>query len=209
MYTLHYSPGSASFVVHQTLLESGAPYELARVDLQAGQHKTPEYLALNPCGVVPTLIVDGRPHYESAALVMLIADRHPDAKLAPAVGTPERDVYTQWIVHMSNALMPMFRMWFYPAEPAGEEHVEKIKAFARGKIEAVFDRLDAHLATSGGYVTGTFSAADLLALMLMRWSRNMPKPATSWPRLADYAARLKRRPSFAKLYELEGLTEWA
>ena len=209
MYTLHYSPGSASFVVHQALLESGAKYELSKVDLAGGQQKSAEYLALNPNGVVPTLVVDGRAHWESAALLMLIADRHPESNLAPALGTPARAVYTQWIVHFANALLPMFRLWFYADEPAGAAGAEQIKAFARAKIEGVFERLDAHLARSGDYITGAFSAADLLALMLMRWSRNMPKPATNWPRLADYAVRLKARPSFARLYELEGLTEWA
>jgi glutathione S-transferase len=45
--------------------------------------------------------------------------------------------------------------------------------------------------------------------MLMRWSRNMPKPATEWPAIAEYVARMKARPSFRTLYEREGLTEWA
>ncbi|HVC15751.1 MAG TPA: glutathione S-transferase N-terminal domain-containing protein, partial [Rhodanobacter sp.] len=61
MYTLYYSPGAASMLVHLTLLETGAPHALERVDLEAGQQRSAAYLALNPNGVVPTLLVDGVP----------------------------------------------------------------------------------------------------------------------------------------------------
>jgi glutathione S-transferase len=54
-----------------------------------------------------------------------------------------------------------------------------------------------------------FSAADLMLIMLMRWSRNMPKPSTEWEALNQYAARLKARPSWKRLYEAESLSEWA
>lgn len=54
-----------------------------------------------------------------------------------------------------------------------------------------------------------FSLVDLYALVLMRWSRNMPKPATTWPHLAELATRLKARPSWKKVCEAEGLVEWA
>jgi glutathione S-transferase len=66
------------------------------------------------------------------------------------------------------------------------------------------------LAAGGPYLVGDrVSAADFLATMLMRWSRNMPKPATEWPGIAAYIDRMKARPSFKVLYEREGLTEWA
>ena len=71
-------------------------------------------------------------------------------------------------------------------------------------------RLDAHLAAHGPYVCGEkISAVDFYATMLMRWSRNMPKPATEWSSIAGYVARMKSRPSFRVLYQREGLTEWS
>ena len=80
----------------------------------------------------------------------------------------------------------------------------------RSRIEACFDRIDAHIAAEGPYfLRERVSAVDFLATMLMRWSRNMPKPATQWPTIAGYVARMKGRPSFRTLYEREGLTEWA
>src|SRR5690606_41741362 len=88
MYTLYYAPGSANLLVHLALLEIGAPHELKRVNLDKGEQRSAAYLAINPNGVVPTLLVDGVPHGEAAALAMLLAERHPDAALAPAAGSP-------------------------------------------------------------------------------------------------------------------------
>jgi glutathione S-transferase len=85
MYTLYYSPGSASMAPHGVLEESGAPSTLARFDMAANKHKDAAYLKLNPHGRVPTLVVDGKqPIYELAAICLFIADRHPNAGLAPA-----------------------------------------------------------------------------------------------------------------------------
>ena len=208
-YTLYWSPATASMVVHWMLIELGVPHELARLDLDGQQHKTAAYLELNPNGVVPTLIVDGVPRYECAALAMLLAERHPEAGFSPAAGSAARADYLMWMIHLANTLQPAFRAWFYPSEPAGEGREDVVKAVARTRVEATWDRVDAHLA-GRTYMTGdAISALDFYATMLMRWSRNMPKPATQWPAIAAYVARMKARPSFKTLYEREGLTEWA
>ena len=209
MYTLYYSPGTASLAVHLALLEIGAPHELIKLDLDAGEQNSPAYLALNPNAVVPTLIVDGRPVAESAGLLMLLAERHPEARLAPAPGTPLRAVYLQWMLHFANTVQPGFRSWFSPKEFAGEDAAATAKNLAHLRIEREWDLFAAHIAAHGPYVLGPdFSVADILAMMLMRWSRNMPKPATSWPALAELVARIKARPSWPQLYAVEGLTEW-
>lgn len=210
MYRLYYSPGAASLVVHWLLIELGVPHELQKVDLAAKEQKRPEYLALNPGGVVPTLLIDGQPFSEAAALVLHLADRHPESGFAPATGTAERGAYYQWMLFLANTLQPPFRAWWYPHEPAGEEHADVVREKANEKIEAIWDRIDAHLAENGPFLLGEHvSAADFMLTMLMRWSRNMPRTATDWPNLAALAARMKARPSFAELYRREALTEWA
>ena len=210
MYTLYYAPGAASFAAHWMLLELGVPFEAERLDLGAQQHKQPAYLKLNPNGLVPTLVVDGAPVYECAAILLLLAERHPGAGLAPAPGSAARMAYLQWMVHLTNTVQTAFRSWFYPAEAAGEAAAAQARESARGQVEATWDRVATQLASSGGYIAGAqASAADFLATMLMRWSRNMPRPATQWPVLGEYVARMKARPSFRTLYEREGLTEWA
>ena len=208
--TLYYAPGAASLLVHWLLIELDVPHALHLVDTAAKAQKSPEYLALNPSGVVPTLVLDGRPQYEAAALAMLLAERHPDAGLAPLPDDSTRADYLQWMFNLANMVQPLFRQWWYPGEPAGEANADALRAHCAPRIEAEWARIDAHLAAHGPCLLGErVSVADFYLTMLMRWSRNMPKPATEWPHLAALAQRMKARPSFATLYEREGLTEWA
>ena len=207
---LYYAPGSASFLVHWLLIELELPHRLHLVDTAAKVQKSPEYLALNPNGVVPTLVIEGKPQYEAAALAMLLAERHPDAQLAPLPDDSQRADYVQWMLNLANMVQPLFRQWWYPGEPAGEANAETVRAHCAPRIEKEWARIDAHLAANGPYLLGEApSVADFYLTMLMRWSRNMPKPATEWPQLAALAQRMKARPSFKVLYEREGLTEWA
>lgn len=210
MLTLYYSPGAASLVVHWLLIELDVPHELRLLDFAAKEQKSAEYLKLNPNGVVPTLLIDGEPVFEAAALVMHLADAHPSARLAPHLGSLQRAHYYQWLVHLANTVQPAFRNWFYPMEAAGEANADATRENARVRVEGCWDLIEAHLAEHGPWLLGeTLSAADFHLTMLMRWSRNMPKPATEWPNLGKLAARMKSRPSFKLLYEREKLTEWA
>ncbi|HEY9144266.1 MAG TPA: glutathione S-transferase family protein [Arenimonas sp.] len=210
MYTLYYAPGAASLVVHWLLIEIGARHELRKLDLAAREHKRPEYLAINPAGRVPTLLIHGEPMTEAAAMVMHLADAHPNFGLAPTPGTVERARYYQWIVFLANTLQPAFRDWYYPEEAAGPEHAEAVRTRAAETIDAAWDQVEAHLAKRGPYLLGpSVSAADFLLTMLMRWSRNLPRQATEWPQLGALAQRMKARPGFRLLYEREGLQEWA
>lgn len=208
MYTLYYSPGAASLLPHLLLLEMGVTYELRRVDTASGEQRSPEYLRLNPNGVVPTLIVDGQPCAETAALLLLLCERHPEAGLAPAIDAPERAAFLQGVLYLANTLQPAFRLWFYPGD-VGTVDAAALKEGLRVRIETCFDRLADQLADGRPYLLGErLSALDLYATMLMRWSRNMPRPATEWPALKALADRVRARPSWRRLYEIEGLTEW-
>jgi len=209
MITLYYSPSTASLVVHWLLIELDLPHTLHRLDLDAREHKQAAYLAINPAGVVPALAIDGEVFCEAAAIIMHLADLHPTAALAPAPATAARGHYYQWMCFCANTLQPAYRAWFYPSEPAGEANVDVSKAQARARLEAAWAQVDAHLAAQGPYLLGdALSAADFMLTMLMRWSRNMPKPAHTWPALAAHAARMKARPAFKEVYAREGLTDW-
>jgi glutathione S-transferase len=209
MYTLYYSPGAASLAVHLTLLEIGAPYRLEKVDIDQQAQRSPEYLRVNPQGKLPTLVIDGKPYFESAALVMILAERHPEAKLAPPAGSDRRAEWYQWSLYTSFTLGATFRSWFYPPDLGSAEHPPAVREALRRRIEGAWNIVDAHLEANGPYLLGTeLSSADLMAIMYMRWSRNMPKPALEWPALRRFAGLLRSRPSWARLCELEGLTEW-
>ena len=207
MYTLYYSPGAASLVVHQALIEFGVRFELKLIDLQTGQQKSPAYLAINPAGVVPTLIVDNQAVSEAAALLLLLSERHPNTGLAPAPGTVDRPAFLQWMFFLANTIQPLFRRWFYPGDGGPPEHEAEIKDNARQGLEAAWDRIDNHLA-GGGFMTGDYSVLDMHLTMLCRWSRNMPKPATRWPHIAAFLGKTTARPSWIEVHRVEGLEFW-
>lgn len=207
--TLYGSPSTAALVVHWLLIELGVEHELVMLDFDKREQKSPEYLALNPQGRVPTLVIDGQVLTESAAIAMHLADLYPQAKLAPPVGTPERAAYYRWMFFCAYTLMPAYRSWFYPDEPAGEANIDAVKANARAFLEKAWQQVDAHLAAHGPYLLGADrSAADFVLTMLMRWSRNMPRPTDQWPALHAHAQRMKSLPSFREVYRREGLDDW-
>lgn len=142
---LYHAPSTAALVVHWMLIELQVPHVLHPLDFDRREQKSPAYLALNPAGVVPTLVLEGQVMTEAAAIVLHLADLHPQAGLAPPPGTPARAAYYQWMFFCANTLQPAFRAWFYPDEPAGAEQVDAAQAQARQKLEAAWAQVDAHL----------------------------------------------------------------
>ena len=207
--TLFYAPGTASFAVHWMLIELGLDFAAQRVDFESGEQKSPAYLRLNPAGRVPTVLVDGEARSESAALLMLLAERYSQAGFAPAPASPNRASWLEITVYLANTLAPAMRDWFYADKDGDPADAEAVRRLARRRVEGAWDRLDAMLADSRPYLLGeTVSTADLQAVMLMRWSRNMARPATTWPHLSPYIQRLRARPAFIEVCRREGLTDW-
>jgi glutathione S-transferase len=216
-YLLFYSPGAASFCVHWMLIELGVPFDVERVDLKAGDQRSERFMALNPQARVPVLVVDGEAYAESAALLMLLADRHSEIGWAPQAGGKARDKpgdaararWTEAMVWLANNLAPAMRDLFYAEQDGGPEGADAVRRLAARRIESAWASLDAKLSDGRSCLLGQApTTADLLAVMLMRWSRNMPRPATDWPHIAPYVTRLRARPAFAEVCGREGLTDW-
>src|SRR6185369_7205000 len=158
-------------------------------------------------GRVPVLVADGAAYAEAAAVLMILAERHPEAGFAPAAGGPDHARWIQRMVYLANNLSPPMRDWFYADKDGAPEDAEAVRRLARARIEAAWAGLDAALAAGGPYLVGeAVTTADLLATMLMRWARNMPRPATAWPHIADYVRRMQARPAYRETCRREGLT---
>lgn len=208
-YTLYGKPGTASMCVHWMLIELGVPFEFRTLDFAKNEQKDPAYLEINPSGQVPALVIDGVAYSEAAALLMILAERHPERGFAPAPGAADRAAYLQWMVYLANMLMPSFRLYFYADEGAGPQNVDATKALAQARVEKIWDRIDAQLADGRPFLLGgQMRAADFLLTMLTRWSRNMTRPATQWPDLARYVTRLRAMPSYRETHDREGLEGW-
>lgn len=208
-YTLFYAPGAASLAVHWMLIELGAAFRVERVDLEAGQQRSASYLKLNPAGRVPTLVVDGHAYTESAALLMLLAERHPEGKFAPPTNDAQRGKWLETMVFLTNTVSSAMRDWFYADKDGSPASASGIRHLAQNRIEGAWEHINTLLGDGRPYLLGgEITTADFLATMLMRWSRNMPRPATRWGRIAPYVTHMRARPAFIEVCRREGLTEW-
>ena len=212
MIALHYSPSNASFAPHVLLEELGQPFELQLVDRDNDAHKSPAYLKLNPNGLIPVMQDGDLVLYESAAILLHLADTNPQAGLAPAVGTPERAQFYKWLIWMTNTLQPLIIAYYYPhrwmdeGNTAGTAEVKKNAELRAGPL---LDQLDALLASHGGpWILGErYTVADAMAFMLCRWTRNFARPARSLPHIGAYLARMLERPAVKKAIATEQLPQ--
>ena len=210
MITLHYHPGNASMTPHMLLEEIGVPFELAFVDRDHGALRSAEFLKLNPNGKIPVLVDGDLVLYETAAICLHLADRFPDAKLAPPFGTAERAHFYKWLVWCTSTLQAMLMHFFYPARLVDEGNASgatEVKAHARAQIGMMLDTIDAELAAHGRpWLLGdTFSAVDPYLLMLGRWTRSFDRPARSLRYVGPYLQRVLARPAVQRAFATEKL----
>jgi len=213
MLHLHYAPSTAAMAPHILLEELGLPFGLRMVDSSAGAHKTPDYLRLNPNGLVPVLTDGDLVLYESAAICLHLCDSHPQAGLAPAVGTVERAHFYKWLVWMTNTLQNSLMAYFYPhrlVDPGNTAGAAEVKAQAELRVGGLLAQLDAELARHGGpWLLGqNYSALDPYALMLCRWTRYFASaPARTFPHLGPYLQAVLARPAVQRVFASEKLAQ--
>jgi len=207
MYALYYYPGNASMAPHMALEEIGAPFELRLVDRAKNAHKAPDYLRLNPNGLIPALADSDLVLFESAAICLHLADRHPEAKLVPPLGTAERAQLYKWLIHLTNTVQAELITYFYPERQTDDAAAAtQVKAHAEARVGGMLDRIEAALAERGPYLLcDDFSVADLYLLMLSRWTRGFAKPARNRPALRRLLDRLAERPAVQRVFAKEGI----
>lgn len=217
MITLHYYPDNASFAPHVLLHEIGSPFALELVDRTQAAHKSPAYLKLNPNGQIPVLVDGDLVLYETAALLMHLADTHPAAHLAPALGSRERAHYYKWMAWLTNTLQATLMHYFYPHRMVDEGQAgpaAQVKAHAEAKSGECLAQLDAHLAAHqaaqrGPWLLGAnYSAVDPMAFMLCSWTRGFAsRPARDYPHLGPYLQRMLARPAVQRTLAAEGIRQ--
>jgi glutathione S-transferase len=211
MIQLHYYPSNASMTPHLLLEELGVPFELHLVDRAASAHKSPAYLKLNPNGLIPVLVDGDLVLYETAAIVLHLVDTHPQAQLAPALGSAERAHFYKWLIWFAATLQAQMPIYFYSdryVAAGNAEGAAQVKAGAEARIASLVDQIEAHLAAHGGpWMMGLrYSALDPYAFMLCRWTRGMARPARTLRHLGPYLQRMLARPAVQRVLAKEGLT---
>ena len=201
---LYYMPGTCALAVHVALEWVGKPYEA--INQPRDQLRSQDYLAINPLGVVPTLIQDGVVLVEAGAILLTLTDLEPDAALGPLVGHKDRAEFYRWIAFLSGTLHPHFWPWFSAARYAEPEEMhDAVRRAAALRVEGDFTMINEHLATRRWLVGETRTAADTLLLPMARWGLRLPKPTTAWPHLIAHFERISADPGVQAAMKAQGL----
>ncbi|QRN97566.1 glutathione S-transferase family protein [Archangium violaceum] len=187
---LYYNPKSRAAISKWMLDECGAQYELVPIDFEKREHKTPEFLKINPAGKLPALVDGDARVFEGAAICMYIAEKYPQANLAPKPGTPERGRYLSLMVYSTSQLEPAM----------GDKLMNVQTTPQRGwtDFETVLDVVERELG-QGPYLFGDwFTAADVMIGSMFIWMRIWGKK-TGRPAIDAYVDRLLARPKAMKM----------
>ncbi len=191
--TLHYHPFSRAAGVIWMLEEVGIPYELEIVDIMKGAQKSPELVALNPMGKLPTLVDGDVVVTESAAIGLYLADRYAYGKLSPKVEDPARGTYYRWSFFAPSVIEPGSL-----AKSSGWEFKEGQAGW--GNYEAMLTTME-HAVKKGPYLLGdTFSMADVVFGGTLRYML-MVKAIEPRDSFTKYIEHLSARPALKRADE--------
>jgi len=192
---------------HFILEELNADFELITIDRKSNEQKSPDYLALNPAGRIPTLIDDNRPIFESPAICIHLAEAHPSAQLIPQIGDPDRALFFQWMMYLTNTVQAELMIYFYPNKHTTDEsNVESIVKIHEKRVTEMFALLDRELEGRDFLIGETINACDFFLFMLSVWADEFEKPPLSFKNLSSYLCKLAQRDSIITVCKKEGLS---
>lgn len=210
LYTLHYWPDSASTIVRLALRETGAAFAEVLIDRPAGALDSPAYRALHPLGKIPAMETPDGPIFETAAILLYLADRHPG--LAPAPDSPARAAFLKWFFFTSTNLHPMALHAFYPDRIGGAACAEAVVERAGATLKTQFALLDAMVASEAPeWLSARPSALSYYVAVLVRWLADFPPghpariTAQDLPALLPVLTALENTPAARAVAEDEAL----
>lgn len=180
-YELFYSPGACSLAVHVLLREIGVPFTLTKADASEPDSKL---LKANPRGQVPTLVIDGEPLVEGAAILTYLAEQH-ESPFLPKAGM-ERARALQWLAFANSSLHPLYSRFFgYRKKFADAFPKSEFYAPTHDGIQKCWDQVEAQL-NKTRYVAGaTPTLADILLTVIAGWTPALPQPITFGPKTTE------------------------
>lgn len=195
MMKLYWAPRTRSFTTVWMMEETGQPYERVLVDTSTGAQKKPEYLAINPMGKVPALQDGKATMAEAAAICAYVADRYPQAGLAPPLDDPRRAKYLHWLFFAPGCIEPSIVQIFtkiqMPTVSAGW-----------GDATQVFDVLDKALEKGPWLLGDDFTASDVVIGSGLNFAIRLFKMVPSRPSFDRYLDRCAARPAFQRATEI-------
>ena len=184
MLTLYFAPGASSMAPHIALHEIGAPFAAVAVSFRNNETRGADFLAVNPEGKVPTLLIDGRALTEVAGTLYYLARRFPEARLMPRDDPEAEARVISWMSFVASTI--------HPARRQGLDHAMK-----------VFELADQRLGERG-WAVGDYSIADIhLFRLYWRFAASLKPPPGSFPRLEAHHARMMARPAVIRTIAAE------
>jgi len=185
MLTLFLAPGASSMAPHIALHEIGAEFAIRPLSFARKENRDPAYLAINPEGKVPTLLVDGRPLTEVAGILFYLARRFPEAGLLPAGDDEAEARIVSWMSFLASTV--------HPARRQGIDHARRIWALAEARLNG------------RAWAEGTMmSIADIhLFRLFWRFRGSAALAAGEFPGLQDHHDRMMARPAVRRTCEVE------
>lgn len=195
-------PSSAT-PVEQAFIELGIPHQTKRLDLEAGEQHDPAFLALNPNGLVPTLVVDDQPLFEGLAIIQYLGDRDGvERGLWPAPDTAERLQALSWTTWAYAHLQWAIRIMMFAGHPMvpAELHHAPLEKHARKLQRERLEVLEAHLDGRDYIVGDRYSLVDLTLASLLGWGVSIGVDLEGLPRISAWLGQCTERPSYREIY---------
>lgn len=205
---LYFAPGACSFVPHASLeaikAETGQAFEPKLVKLHKGEHRTPEYLAMNPNGQVPVLVADGKPLTQIVAICDFLDRSFPKAGLLPAEPWARAQALSQ-LAWMNNTVHPAFTHVFRPGDFAESEAAQaEVRKVAQARYRKLLERIEDWTAGANPYWFGArITSHDAYAFTLLRWGGYAGIDPKSLPGYLAYVERVMAAPPVAATLERE------
>jgi glutathione S-transferase len=194
--TLFHSPNTRSTGARILLEELGAPHDLHVLNMTAGEHRSPAFLAINPMGKVPTVRLGEAIVTEQVAVSIFLADLYPGAGLAPGLTDPLRGPYLRWIAIYGSSFEPAVM------DRALKREAPPVRMSAYGGFDDLFAMIERQLATGPWLFGERFTAADVLWGTALGWVSAFGLiPASDV--VAAYAQRVAARPAALRVRELD------
>lgn len=208
MLKLHYAPDNASLIVRLVLEELAEPYETVLVDRSKNAQRSADYLEMNPMGTIPALETPDGVVFETAAILLWLADRA--GRLAPAPDAPDRGPFLSWLFATSNGLQMDLRQHFY-AERYTADSVAAHREITSRRLRAHLDRYEALLSERHHWFGAEApTLLDIYVAVPLRWFALYLTDENwfeldDWPHLKRLAEQIERRPSMLAAARAEGL----
>lgn len=197
---LYFVPRTRATRPRWMLEELGVPYDMVQLDPAKAENRTPEYLAVHPLGHVPALVDGDVTLFESAAICLYLADKFPEKRLAPPLGSTERGHYFQWIVFAMVTVEPVVLDFYKESKLPESQRNPETTAANQKRMREVLEVVDAALGGREFLVGGHFTAADVVMASVLNFA-NMFKLLDGHPRLVTYVKTQTHRPAAQRAFK--------